>query len=217
MPLRDFDRIARPLFSESLAPHGFSDTKSKHCIFYRKVSEDIFHFIGPDPHKGRWFDVKVFASSPSIDPLFEKRFPDALGIPLDIYCYLNKWTGVGSEQQAFKCETKQQLTEAYSAEVKPLLIDKGIPALDRIKTIGDLLPLIRHRLFLGFALNAVGKTTEAQQNLEAERSRLSRSLKQDKSGDAALVIAKINELIGPIKDVQPGAQADRPATGGPAA
>jgi len=173
MKTKEFDMLARKLFGEVLASHGFSQERSMHCTFYRQVSDDIYHFVMPDlGTRGMWFDVKIFPSSPRIDPGFVARFPDALGLPTDIYSYLNKWTGIGSEQQSFNCESAQQLREVFEAEVKPLLVSKGLPYLDRIKSVADMLPLIRHKLFLGFALNHVGDLVAARSVMEAERARL---------------------------------------------
>src|SRR3546814_19952620 len=84
MLLRDFDRATKEALQPLLSPLGFSSSRSKHCTFEREAGNGIWHFIGADPSKhGRWYDIKVFASSPIMDPFFAQRAPDNLGIPVE--------------------------------------------------------------------------------------------------------------------------------------
>src|SRR3546814_20793230 len=134
MLVRDFDRATKEALQPLLSPLGFSSSRSKHCTFEREAGNGIWHFIGADPSKhGRWYDIKVFASSPIIDPFFAQKAPDNLGIPFE-GCYLNRWTGVGVEQQTFKSETKDQLLSSLSNEVAPLLKSKARSEERRVGT-----------------------------------------------------------------------------------
>ena len=119
MTSKQFDKKIKELFLPVLNEYGFESDASKYCTFYRKFSEDIYHFILPDlGTKGAWYDVKVFASSPKIDPLFLDEFPDDLGIPSDIHSYLSE-DGVSRYQEMFNCKTNINLESSFdkSAEV----------------------------------------------------------------------------------------------------
>jgi len=173
MKSSQFDRLARKLFGDVLSDFGFSCEKSKHCMFHRKTAEEVFHFVLPDRGtKGSWFDVKVFATSPRIDPRFPICFPDELGIPSDRYSFLNKWSGVGPQQQAFKCETPEEMQDTFEFEVKPLLLASAVPFLDKVASIVDLVPFIKRPFFLGLALKETGSSAKAKPILQAERDRL---------------------------------------------
>ncbi|MDX2109045.1 MAG: hypothetical protein SFY80_02265 [Verrucomicrobiota bacterium] len=145
---RDFDRIARASFSHVLAPHGFSCEASARCTFYRKVSEEAWHFIFPDMrfHKPV-YEVRVFFSSPAIDPEFSQKFPDDLGIPLDTHSVLRIKHGVSHTPSVFSCATKQAFMTAFEKAVESALLMEAIPFLDRIRSVSDMLPYIRHPYF----------------------------------------------------------------------
>ena len=88
MTTKQFDKMVIELYGPVLTERGFETKNSS--TFYRKVRNDVFHVILADPFKGgNYYDIKVFACSPKIEPLFETTFPDDLGIPSDSFCYLS--------------------------------------------------------------------------------------------------------------------------------
>lgn len=144
MTSREFDRIAREVFGNVLAPHGFSCADSKRCTFVRTHGDDVFHVIMPDPGtRFTWYDVNVFPTSPRLHVDFDDRFPDDLGNTLDVWGKLNDRTGIGMVQARFNCKTEDNFRSRFDINVAPLLVSAAIPFLDTIHTYDDLLPHLR--------------------------------------------------------------------------
>jgi len=172
MTPKRFNELARQLFGNVLEPHGFSSSESKRCTFYRK-SDDLYRFVIPDiSRSGSWYDIKVFVSSPLIDPCFESRFPDDLGIPFDVHSYLNPVAGVGMRQKQFGCETDQAMQASFDSLVKKALVEIAIPFLSQFRRIEDALPYLKTKLHRGTALLKVGRREEGKEILAKERERL---------------------------------------------
>ena len=193
MTPKQFDHTAVALFGSALGPHGFSSDKSRFCTFYRKASAEVYHIILPDlGSRGAWYDVKVFPASPVLDPLFESQFPDDLGIPTDNWSYLSD-RGIGLDQERFNCMSEENFRRRFNGTVKDLLLKHAIPYLDRIQTVQDILPLIRVRMYHGFALYHLGRKGEAQNILEQEQLRL----EQLNSSDASVTVRlnRIREIL----------------------
>lgn len=153
----------------------------------------MVHIILPDlGRSGGWYDVKVFPASPLLDPQFEECFPDDLALPTDSWSYLSE-RGLGPSQETFNCKHEDNMRRRFQKTVGPLLITKAIPYLDRIRTIEDMLPLIRHPLPLGCALHHVGRIEEARPILREQRDRLSRLDQQDSR--IAAWLRKLDELL----------------------
>ena len=185
-----FDKLATSLFGEVLEPKGFSSEKSRHCTFYRQVSDEIYHIVLPDKGRdGSWYDVKVFPASPAIDPMFEKEFPDYLGFPSAPHAYLHSITGVGPDQEQFHCRTDDGMKRNFDKKVQPALVDKAVPFLDRIRTLQDMIPVVKSKLYLGLVLARCGQSESAYPLLKDERDRLSRLDSSDET-----VIAFLNLL-----------------------
>jgi hypothetical protein len=196
MTPKQFDKIAGDLFGEVLATAGFSNERSQCCTFYRQASDVVFHIILPDlGTRGAWYDVKVFPVSPVVDPIFSTRFPDGLGIPTDSWSYLGE-RGVGLDQQTFNCKSDENFRHRFEASVKPLLLRHALPYLDGIRTVEDMIPLIKNPLCLGFALHHVGRTEEARQFLQEQKTRLSSLASSDPS--VAVPLQRIRELLGEL-------------------
>lgn len=173
MTPKKFDQLARALFGSILEPLGFDVSKSQCCTFYKAVGEDVFCFVMPDISRGGdWYDVKVFASSPRIDPSFEKGFPDSVGIPSDVHCFLHSSIGVGVRQERYPCKTESELKDGFDNVVKQALVEKAAPYLSKFKQVNDLIPFIKNQRFLGAALYEIGSRKEAKEILASERSRL---------------------------------------------
>jgi len=145
----------------------------------------IYHFVLPDcGGRGHWYDVKVFASTPDLDPLFHQQFPDHLGIPSDSYSYLSKY-GVGLDQQKFPCRTEKDFVTEYEV-LDSLLTSVAVPYLDGLQSLEDVLPTIKHPLYFATALYLVGRKTEAKPLIEQQVARIERSGAVD-SGSLARV------------------------------
>lgn len=194
MKENQFDALARRYFGEVLIPFGFTCEESRYANFYRQVSEDIVHFIIPDlGGGGAWYDVKVFASSPKIEPQFYERFPDDIGIPSGSLSFLHPATGVGSDQKRFHCKTEDGFARGFLSEVESALRNKALPYLDGIVSLESLIPKIRHDLYLGAALWHSGDKTAARPLLLREAERLS-SIK-DETGRIATLLTYLQQLL----------------------
>lgn len=187
MKRTEFNSVAVSLFGEVLGPFGFTSKRSRHCTFYRKKSEEVYHFVAPSiGTSGTWYDVHVFPHSPFLDPRFEFQYPDELGIPSDSWSCLSEHDGVNLTQQQFNCKSEENFRSSFSRKVRPLLLEVAIPYLDRFQTVSDIIPFIRHPSFLGFALHHVGRIEESRVALEKERIRLKQLDTTDESVSALL-------------------------------
>ncbi len=140
---KQFDRLARELFSAVLADHGFTCEASRRCTFVRQIDADIYHIIMPDPGtRCAWYNVHVFPTSPRLQSDFESRFPDDLGNTLDVWGKLGD-TGIGMNTQGFNCKYESNMRARFSQTVSKLLTTYAIPFLDQIKSYNDLLPHLR--------------------------------------------------------------------------
>lgn len=172
MKSQHFDKLARTAFGNILNEAGFRSDKSRHCTFYREVTSGFYHIVLPDlGTRGAWYDVKVFAISELLDPRFTVRFPDDLGIPTDLFCYL-AFSGVGPDQAQFSCKSEDSFTQRFESTVAPLLTSVALPYLDRFQSLEDLLPEIRNPLYRAIATHHVKGIASSQPLLEQQRERL---------------------------------------------
>jgi hypothetical protein len=193
MNRREFYEIARELFDGTLRPVGFSRERSDFSTYYRQAGDDIYHLVVPDlGSRGVWYDVKVFPTSPHLQPLFQSRFPDALQVTTDRWSYLSE-EGVGMTQGRFNCKYEDNFRRRFQNTVKPLLINVALPYLDKIQTMEDVIPLLKNACFLGSALHYVGRRDEARVLLEQERKRL---LQLDTREEiVAAWVERVNQLL----------------------
>ncbi len=192
MRAKVFNSLAKELFGEVLIPLGFTTQGSKRCTFYRKVGNEVFHFITPDMGlRGAWYDVLVFPHSPAIYPLFNQRFPNGMGVPTDSFSYLTE-NGISS-QAMFNCKNEENMRRRFMNTVGPALLKVAIPYLDRFQSVSDIIPVIRHPSFLGFALNYVGRFEEAVVALKGERHRLMELGSSNK--DVAVLLEEVERLL----------------------
>lgn len=195
MTPEQFDLTAKELFGHVLGPFGFVSNRSKYCTFYRKASEDIYHVVLPDlGTHGEWFDVKVYPASPLLEVLFDERFPDELGIPTDRFSYLHPVSGVGPDQEMYQCKTEAVFRQVFDEKIKPALVNKAIPYLEKVMSIDAMVPLIRNKTYLALALSKVGKVDQAMPLLVAEKQRLSKLGSGDRK--VAALIKHIDSLLG---------------------
>jgi hypothetical protein len=168
-------KVLRSLFGGLLEPLGFSGDPVGHAIFRRRVSDEINHVVGPAlTVAGDRFEVWAYPNS----PIFGSD-AEYMG-PLPGMCYfLNDLQGVGSCQQSWPCEDQEEMKQDFEHRVKPLILAKAIPYLDRIRTIADFIPLIGDydptaEWFRGVALLHCGRRNEAKRAFLKERERLQR-------------------------------------------
>lgn len=84
------------------------------------------------------YDIKVFPHSPELDPDFDKKFPDLLGVTTDILGYLHSKTGVGADQEWYWCRTDEGFVRNFEEKVKPALVNYAIPFREKISSIQDM-------------------------------------------------------------------------------
>ncbi len=144
-----FHRYARKAFGEVLEPFGFLCQGTKYSTFWRKINKDIYHFILPDLSLRNFlYDLHVFPHSPVLDEEFRRKFPDDLGFTTDSFSYLHSKTGVGPDQQGYRCRTKEGFLRNFNNLVKPALLNYAVPYLDQIKTIEDMSHVIKKGPFV---------------------------------------------------------------------
>ena len=154
-----------------LRPYGFTDEASRYSTFYRQIGPEVFHIICPSRRRdGDNFEILMYPTSPVIDPSFASRFPDELGVPTNLYPYLGE-NGIGYPQ-LFNCRYEDDIRRRFEKSIKLPLLTAALPYLDPIKTIADMIPLLKHQGPLGFALDHVGRHEEVRQVLTSERDRL---------------------------------------------
>lgn len=148
MSSKKFDALVSRYFGEVLAEHGFTTKGSKHSTFWRELDGDVFHFILADPMRSfQVYDIKVFFSSPHIDPQFAANFPDSLGIPTDTWCELKAGSGVTHGGSRFPCKDEATFVKGFEHAVKRALLEIAVPYLDQVKTVDQMLALARHPAF----------------------------------------------------------------------
>lgn len=150
---KKFDALARSAFGSVLEAEGFSCTDSMRCTFYRQASDDLFHFVMPDPLRNLpKYDVKVFFSSPLLEQgAWESNFPDNLGIPTDTWSFLHSVSGVGPDQQLFWCRTEDGFLKDFEDRVKPALTRHALPFLKGYASLAQAIPAIRSKHYRAVA------------------------------------------------------------------
>ena len=149
------------------------------------------HRVGVDPHDGDRYDVALWPTSPKIDPLFDATFPEKVAIPTGSYCYLSHSDRMTRE--TFNCRYEDNFRRRFERTVGPLLLNTGIAYLDQFQTVEDIMPVIRHPYFLGFALDYVGRHEEARSVLLQEKERLSQC--DQANIEVALSLQRIDEIL----------------------
>jgi len=194
MKEKQFDKLAKEHFGFILGSKGFSAERSKYSTFYRQVTDDIYHVIMPDLSRdGAWFDIRVFAMSPLIEPQFDELFPDELRIPSDSFSLLHPKTGVGLDQKKYPCRTEEGFTRNFNKDVVVALKEKALPYLDSITCLHDLIPYIKRDFYLGAALWHDGEQKKARELLIAEKSRLSNI--DDDTGRVSSLLNYIDNVL----------------------
>ena len=194
MTKAEFKRLIRTSFDPILTPHGFSCEGSKRCAYWRKASDEIYHFISPDALRGGdRYDVVVYASSPQIYGDFWDRFPDWVPYTNGNNGYLSPEDGISDYQKLYFCGNPDAFMTSFKRDTGPALINIAIPYLDKIQTMEDLIPTIQPGGMMGAALLHVGRMAEAKRFIEGEIKRLS-ALPLDKLGQVERALAFQREL-----------------------
>ena len=189
----EFDKLAREYFGEVLKPYGFSAEKSQYCTFYRQVGE-LYHVVMPDLNSdGTSFIIRVFVTSSLIEPNFDERFPDNVGIPSDVCSALHPRRGVSFRAHNYRCKSEEGFIRNFNTDAKPALLEKALPYLDEITSVQDMLPSIKNQFYLAVATWQSGNKEEAKPLLESECKRLSDI--DDKTGQAASSLSFLEGLL----------------------
>jgi hypothetical protein len=192
---KEFDKLGNEYFGAVLEPYGFSAEKSRHCTFYKKVG-DLYHVIMPDiDRSGTSFIIRVFTTSPLIDPSFDERFPDDIGIPSDVCSALHPVKGVGFREHNYRCKYEEGFVRNFNKDAKPALLEKALPYLNEITTLQDMLPFIKSPFYTSVTMWLLGEKLEAKPLLEAELQRLT-PIKDD-SGKISNSVDFIKGLLSP--------------------
>ena len=195
MTKAEFLRLIRANFDPILAPHGFSCEGSKRCVYWRKVSDEIYHIISPSAlRRVDRYDINVYATSPLIEEDFFDKFPDWLPFTNGDVGYLSPERGVGDYQKLYFCGNPDAFMTSFQRDTAPALVEIAIPYLDRIQNMGDLIPTIRLGGMMGAALLHVGRIAEAKRYIESEIKRLS-DLPLDELGQVKRALTFQHELL----------------------
>jgi hypothetical protein len=198
MTKAEFKRLIRANFDPILTPHGFSCEGSKRCVYWRKVSDEIYHIISPDAlRRVDRYDVVVYATSPVIEEDFFDKFPDWVPYTNGDVGYLSPERGVGDYQKLYFCGNPDAFMTSFKRDTAPALANIAVPYLDKIQTMEDLIPTIRPGGMMGAALLRVGRTVEAKRYIESEIKRLS-ELPHDKLGQVERALAFQRELLAKL-------------------
>ncbi len=143
MSPKTFSRLSREYFGTFLAPYGFLITDERSPLYYRINDNEIYHIVLPQlGSRGVWFDVNVFGHSPRLRENFYEEFPDSVTIPSDSFSYLHPKTGVGIDQKLYPSRTEEGFVRNFKNEAKPALEHFGLPYLDKLKTLDDVIATI---------------------------------------------------------------------------
>tara|TARA_R110000850_G_scaffold216201_1_gene341725 strand:- start:702 stop:1181 length:480 start_codon:yes stop_codon:yes gene_type:complete len=139
---QQFDRIAKRLFGELLEPYGFTCEGSKWSTFYRKIDDDVYHFVATDKLRSTpKYDVHVFPHSPLLRDDFHQLFPDEVGF-ITGASRLSK-NGVGISPEQYFCRTHEGFERDFNARVKPYILEFALPYLEGITTVHDVAAAIK--------------------------------------------------------------------------
>jgi len=140
---KKFAQMSRKFMGTLLSSHGFETIGEVSPIYYRVNENDIYHFISPRlGSRGVWFDIMVFGHSPILQDNFHEEFPDNLGVTADSLGYLHPVTGVGMDQQMYRCRTEEGFVRNFNQQAKPALEKFALPYLDKLQTIDDVIATI---------------------------------------------------------------------------
>ena len=198
MTRTEFKRLIRANFDPILIPHGFSCEGSKRCVYWRKVSDEIYHIISPDALRALdRYDINVYATSPLIEEGFFDKFPDWVPYTNGDFGYLSPERGVGDYQKLYFCGNPDAFMTSFKRDTAPALLNIAIPYLDKLQTVEDLIPTIRPSGMMGAALLHVGRAAEAKHYIESEIRRLS-ALPRDKLGQVERGLAFQQGLLAKL-------------------
>lgn len=144
-----FQKLSLQYFGAGLENYGFQSVPKKGRAYtygfpyYRVNENEIYHFISPQLNTyGDWFDVMVFANAPVINREFARYFETGIDVPSDNNAYLGDTSGVGWRQVCFKCRSEEEFVASFENRVMPALIKYGLPYLNTIVTLNDLVKTI---------------------------------------------------------------------------
>ncbi|WP_143873519.1 hypothetical protein [Catenovulum sediminis] len=197
MNTKEFKQLALTYFGDVLTPYGFSSKDSEYCTFSR-MRGDLCDIIMPILSRdGSSFIIRVFVTSPVIDPAFEMRFPDTLGIPSDVCSALHPKHGVHFREHKYRCKYEEGFIRNFQNDAKPALLDKALPYLDAITKVEDLLPYMKHPFFVAAVSWHANKKRDIKSLLENEQKRLSSI--QNTTGGVEIYLQYVEGLLAQVE------------------
>ena len=146
MKEKDFDRKIKELFEPKAESMGFCCAGGRGCTYYRKINEELFHFISFDiKRNNKEFEVHVFPGTPRLGQEQWKEFPDFIGIPTGRAAGLNAKSGIGEGASKFSCKSEQVLESVLLKIVIPALEYYANDYLSKFTTLSDIIPVLEHQ------------------------------------------------------------------------
>lgn len=143
MSPKKFSLMSRKYIGTFLSLYKFEAIGEKSPLYYRVNENDIYHIVSPRlGSRGVWFDVMVYGHSPKLRDTFEQDFPEKLTVPSDSLSYLHPITGVGIDQEMYRCRTDEGFIRNFNQQAKPAIEKFGLPYLDKLKTLDDVIATI---------------------------------------------------------------------------
>ncbi len=157
MKQREFKKLSIEHFGGLLCHMGFDIQKRYGPTYYRINAAGIYHFVMPQISRhGNWFDIMVFANSSHINHEFETNFETGIDVPSDINSFLDPILGVSWRHKPYKCKTEEQFLSSFKNEVEPALLQFGLPFLDTINTVSDLIKTVHPQVAHIYNLSGTG-------------------------------------------------------------
>lgn len=196
MNQKPFDRLVIKYIWPILKEHGFHRDGNHADVFFRKANEDVYHFVALHRMRsGDRYYAMVYFSSPIILEDFHERLPEGIPMANANRHYLSPEDGVEDYQKMFFCRYEDSFLTSFERDFKPALLQYGLPYLDNIQSVEDMIPFLRHDSFRGPALVHVGRTEEARACIERQIEKISK-IPLDEDGRVASALAFQKGLLG---------------------
>jgi len=141
---KEFGDLSQKYFGSWLTTKGFEiDAIGQRPVYYRYSESEICQLIIPQlGGRGVWFDVLMFVGHKKLLPDFFLDFPNKVYDVTGGRCYLHPETGVGFDQYQYRCRTEEGFVRNFDQHAKPALEKFGIPYLDSLNKIDDLIKIM---------------------------------------------------------------------------
>ncbi|SIN60916.1 hypothetical protein SAMN02745824_0770 [Parasphingorhabdus marina DSM 22363] len=196
MNQKSFDKLVIEHIWPILKEHGFQRDGENADIFFRKANEDVYHFVGLHRlRSGDRYYAMAYFSSPVIIEDFHKRFPESIPMANANRHYISPEDGVEDYQKMYFCRYEDSFLTSFERDFKPALLKHGLPYLDNIQSVEDMIPFLRSDRFRGPALLYAGRKDEARTCIERQIEKIS-NIPLDEDGRVASALAFQKGLLG---------------------